>query len=105
MKSLYRRCCFLVLTAAFLVPGTIAPNIAWGQDENRQRDEHRNENEKPKRVYDRSRKDYHNWDDKEDHAYRQYLTEQHKDYRDYSKLTRKEQDQYWNWRHDHSDDK
>ena len=33
------------------------------------------------RVYDRDHKDYHNWDDHEDHAYRAYLTERHEQYR------------------------
>jgi hypothetical protein len=35
------------------------------------------------RVYDRDHRDYHNWDDREDHAYRGYLTERHREYRAY----------------------
>jgi len=35
------------------------------------------------RVYDHS--DYHNWDDREDRAYRRYLDEKHEPYRDYKK--------------------
>src|ERR1022692_5043257 len=37
------------------------------------------------RVYDSDRKDYHNWDDREDSAYRGYLTERHENYREYDK--------------------
>lgn len=55
------------------------------------------------RIYDRSHKDYHNWDDHEDRAYRGYLTEQHRTYHAYAKQNHKTQDQYWNWRHSHPD--
>lgn len=55
------------------------------------------------RVYDRDHKDYHNWDDREDHAYRQYLTDNHRSYRVYAKQNHSTQKAYWNWRHDHPD--
>ncbi len=50
------------------------------------------------RVYDSSHKEYHAWDDQEDHAYRQYLTEHHMKYRRYSALSHKQQTAYWNSR-------
>lgn len=52
-----------------------------------------------KRVYDRSHKDYHVWDNNEDQAYRSYLGDQHIKYRSYSTLSRKRQTTYWNYRH------
>jgi hypothetical protein len=55
------------------------------------------------RVYDSDRKDYHNWDDREDRAYRGYLTERHENYREYHKQKHKMQHQYWKWRHEHPD--
>jgi hypothetical protein len=55
--------------------------------------------ETQKRVYDRSHKDYHVWDDNEDQAYRSYLGDQHIKYRSYSTLGRKRQTTYWNFRH------
>jgi hypothetical protein len=55
------------------------------------------------RVYDRNHRDYHNWDDHEDHAYRSYLQERHKDYREYDKQNNREQKRYWNYRHSHPD--
>jgi hypothetical protein len=55
------------------------------------------------RVYDRDHRDYHNWDDHEDHAYRGYLQERHKDYREYDKQNNREQKRYWNYRHTHPD--
>jgi len=55
------------------------------------------------RVYDSGHHDYHNWDDREDHAYRGYLTDNHQDYRAYDKESHKQQQAYWNWRHAHPD--
>ena len=55
------------------------------------------------RVYDSGHKDYHNWDENEDRAYRGYLTDQHMTYRAYNKQHHKTQQQYWNWRHEHPD--
>ena len=55
------------------------------------------------RVYDRYHRDYHNWDDREDRAYRGYFVEQRRPYRVYRRLNRPEQRQYWVWRHGHPD--
>jgi hypothetical protein len=57
------------------------------------------------RVYDRSHKDYHNWDDRENRAWDQFLVENHKNAHEYKKAHRKEQSQYWNWRHAHPDNR
>jgi hypothetical protein len=56
-----------------------------------------------KRYYDKSGKDYHTWNDNEDHAYRTYLTEQHRDYRDFNKVNKGQQQEYFKWRHQHPD--
>jgi hypothetical protein len=56
------------------------------------------------RVYDRNHKDYHNWDDNENRAWGVYLTENHKNHHDYAKASKKEQGQYWDWRHSHPDE-
>jgi hypothetical protein len=55
------------------------------------------------RVYDRNHKDYHNWDDREDHAWGVYLTNTHQRHYEYAKANRRQQDHYWNWRHAHPD--
>jgi hypothetical protein len=54
-------------------------------------------------VYDRNHKDYHNWDDNENRAWGVFLTNNHSKYHEYSKSNRKEQGQYWDWRHSHPD--
>ena len=55
------------------------------------------------RVYDRDHRDYHNWDDREDHAYRGYLVERHQTYRAYNDQRGRDQRNYWKWRHNHPD--
>ena len=55
------------------------------------------------RVYDHDRRDYHNWDDREDRAYRHYLVVQHRSYRAYDKQNSKLHKHYWEWRHSHPD--
>jgi hypothetical protein len=55
------------------------------------------------RVYDEYHSDWHSWDHNEDSAYRGYWSGRHEQYRDYNKLNKDEQKDYWNWRHDHPD--
>jgi hypothetical protein len=55
------------------------------------------------RVYDRNHKDYHNWDDRENHAWGVYLSDNHRNAHEYSRAHRREQSHYWNWRHSHPD--
>ena len=53
------------------------------------------------RVYDEPRRDYHRWNDGEERAYRVYLGERHREYREFARLERREQEEYWAGRHDH----
>jgi len=55
------------------------------------------------RVHDRNHKDYHNWDDHENAAWGGYLTNNHKKRHEFSRASRREQSNYWNWRHSHPD--
>ena len=80
-----------ILSAALVVPITMS-----AQDRDRVSDSRRYE--------DAAHKDSHEWNEKEDKAYRRYLEEQHREYRDFGKLNRREQQNYWNWRHRHMDD-
>jgi hypothetical protein len=72
------------------------------RQDDRHQDDRRRENEHQKRYYDREYKDYHNWDDREASAYRNWRQERNEN-RDFSKLKRKEQSEYWKWRHEHPD--
>lgn len=56
------------------------------------------------RVYDPYRADYHVWDSNEGVYYNQWAVETHRDpHRDYRKLKRDDQSEYWKWRHDKMD--
>lgn len=80
-----------LLTGALLAPaGFAAPAAA--QDNHSQR------------YYDRDYKQYHEWTEQEQHAYRHWLTEQHKNYREFNKQNKKQQRAYWHWRHDHPEE-
>ena len=84
---------FLILTAFVLSAAFIVPVAVRADDRNHQE----------KRYYDRSGHDYHTWNNNEDRAYRQYLEEQHRDYREFHRMRRGEQQQYFGWRHTHPD--
>lgn len=53
------------------------------------------------RYYDEYHTDYHTWNNGEVGAYRGWIGERHYEYRDYNRLSREQQRDYWNWRHDH----
>ena len=55
------------------------------------------------RVYDEYHSDWHTWDHNEVVAYNSYWSGRHEPYRDYNKLNKNEQKDYWNWRYDHPD--
>ncbi|GAC1428138.1 MAG: hypothetical protein NVS9B5_00860 [Terriglobales bacterium] len=108
----YRYIGSIALAAALASPFAMAK-----QDDQRRQDDQRNEQRarddnrdhdnraaaEEKRVYDRSHHDYHQWNNNEDRAYRQYLTENHREYRDVTVLNRRDQTRYWSWRHSHPD--
>jgi hypothetical protein len=53
------------------------------------------------RYYDEYPADYHTWNSGEIGAYRVWIGERHYEYRDYNRLSREQQRDYWNWRHEH----
>jgi hypothetical protein len=56
------------------------------------------------RVYDREHKDYHHWDENENRAWIRYNQENHHEAHEWAKANRKEQAEYWRWRHEHPDE-
>ena len=68
MKAGYRHLSYLVLTTALIAPVALGTQAA-AQDDKRQDDSQHND-KKQARVYDRTHKDYHNWNDSEDRSYR-----------------------------------
>lgn len=85
----------LFLTAALLAPVVRLAN-AKNQDDRRS-------TTVQVRYYDRDHRDYHNWDDREDRAYRHYLVEKHRAYLKFASADTSVHRHYWNWRHIHPD--
>jgi hypothetical protein len=56
------------------------------------------------RVYDPYYTDYHVWNDDEVVYYHRWADETHRDRgRDFRRLSKDEQKEYWTWRHNHGD--
>ena len=54
-----------------------------------------------RRYYDRGGRDWHQWNDAEELAYRRHLAERRFEYRAYPRVSRERQSEYWRWRHQH----
>jgi len=88
----------LFLSAAIMAPLGIRAAASPQDDHERHERE-----ERERRIYDPYQKDYHNWDRREDDAYRRWLDERHEAYVDYERLKHKQQREYWHWRHEHEE--
>lgn len=51
------------------------------------------------RIYDRDHRDYHNWNAHENRLWAHFLVVNHRRHHEFSKASRREQAEYWNWRH------
>jgi hypothetical protein len=89
---------FRILSGLVLGAALIVPIGAWAAG-----DDHDSDRYHGTRYYDRDVHDYHVWSDHEDRAYRLYLGEQHRDYREFHRVKASRQREYWRWRHSHPD--
>jgi ribulose kinase len=93
MRILFPRfCSAALLGAALMAPLALAP-LALGADDK----------EHGRSYHDKKNNDDHEWNNHEDQAYRMYAKENHRKYRDFSRLNENDQQAYWGWRHQHSD--
>jgi hypothetical protein len=81
-----------LLSAALMAPIAMAPITLIAEDRNAAR-----------RYHDKQHNDDHAWNRQEDKAYRIYAKQNHRKYTDFSRLKDDDQQNYWNWRHEHSD--
>lgn len=88
---------FRILNGLLLGAALIAPAALFAQDTKS------TTTTTTTRYYDSAEKDYHEWTPAEDRAYRMYLGEQHRDYKEFPKETKTEQTEYFKWRHGHPD--
>jgi hypothetical protein len=82
-----------LLTAALLAPIGLAPGLLRASDQISVRTYH-----------DKDHNDDHEWNAREDKAYRMYAKENHRKVVTFEKLKDDDQQNYWKWRHDHSDE-
>lgn len=57
-----------------------------------------------RKYHDKEHNDDHRWDSREDKAYRTWAKENHRKYTKFEKLKEDDQQNYWKWRHEHSDE-
>jgi hypothetical protein len=81
-----------LLCAALTVPIAIAPTALFADD-----------HESSRKYHDKKHNDDHEWNNHEDQAYRMWGNENHRKYKDFSRLRANDQQAYWGWRHEHSD--
>jgi len=81
-----------LLSAALMALIAMAPTALRAQDQRADRTYH-----------DKQHNDDHAWNGQEDKAYRIYAKQNHRKYSEFSRLKEEDQQNYWNWRHEHSD--
>lgn len=87
-----------LLSAGLVASTAMSPAVlrAQGQDDR--------DHEHGVVVYeDKGHHDRHEWNEREERAYRMYWNEHHHEYRQFSSLNPRDQEEYWRWRHHHSD--
>jgi len=85
------------ILSTLLLGAALAAPVAIRAD-----DEH-HEREKARRYYDRNAKDWHEWNEREERAYRRYLEENRLREDRWERANAARQRAYWRWRHNHPD--
>ena len=85
-----------LLCAALAAPIAVAPTTLRADDQ-------KTDQKNARTYHDKNHNDDHEWNSHEDQAYRVYVKENHRKYRDFSKLKDNDRQSYWDWRHEHSD--
>ena len=89
-------CNAALLGAAIIVPLAMMPSTLGAQ-------ERQTTTTTVRTYHDTKNNDDHEWNGREDQAYRAYNTENHRKTVEFSKLKPRDQQAYWGWRHEHSD--
>ena len=90
------------LKVFLLSAALVVPVVARAQERDRQ--DRRQSDHQTRRYEDRAHNDFHEWNNNEDQAYRRYLQENRRKYHDFATAKKKDQHNYWNWRHSHRDE-
>jgi len=81
----------VLLSVALMSPMALTPRLL------------RAEQNAARTYHDKQHNDDHEWNGQEDKAYHIYAKENHRKSSDFSKLKDNDRQNYWNWRHEHSD--
>ena len=87
---------FALAGTVLLTGMALAPQFAQAQD----RQDHKDAGVS---YHDKRNNDDHQWNAREDQAYRIYEKDNHRKEVEFDKLKARDQQNYWNWRHKHSD--
>jgi hypothetical protein len=96
MKIMLSRFRNIALLQAVIIPLAIMPGALRAQD-------HETTTTTVRTYHDTKNNQDHEWNDREDQAYRAYNTQKHHKTVEFSKLKPRDQQTYWNWRSQHSD--
>lgn len=94
----------VAISAALTVP--VVRGHAVPQNDKQTKDEKsqdKKDQKTAKKYHDEKHGKDYEWNADEDRRYRQYLSDQHQDYRDFDKLNHDDQQGYWDWRYSHND--
>jgi len=91
MKIISPRLHHILLASALILPITLTTAALRADDR------------KDNRYHNKQHNDDHEWNSHEDQAYRMWVKERHRKYSDFHKLRARDQQDYWGWRHNHSD--
>ena len=101
---MFNKTCIALTVMAALGGSALLPTAALAGEKHKEKVKHGRalgHEKQERRIYDREHRDYHAWNTDEDRFYRDYLTEHHRPYLTFSRMNRKQQHAYWQWRHDH----
>ena len=65
--------------------------------------DHHDDQGQSQRYYDSKHKDYHTWNSDEDQKFHQYLKDNHKSDHEWAHASKREQQSYFNYSHQHGD--
>jgi hypothetical protein len=68
-------------------------------------DDHDHNRDRAERYYDPDAKQWHEWNEAQEKAYRRWWAEQHHDqeFRDFRRLNDRDRRTYWRWWHEHEE--
>ena len=79
---------------------SLTPAILTAQDHDQ---DHHDQDRHAKVYYDRVHKDKHEWNDNESSSWDHYRQDHHVTVTEFDRASKRQQQAYWNYRHDHPD--